>query len=531
MMKEGEGTKPLLFFKKGVLTLNNIILEMKSITKEFPGVKALDNVNFKVEKGEIHSLVGENGAGKSTLMKILSGVHPYGTYRGDILFEGENCMFQEINQSEAKGIVIIHQELALIPELSVAENVFLGNERAKKGIINWEETTIETDKLINKVGMRVNSSELVQHIGVGQQQLVEIAKALSKQVKLLILDEPTAALNEAESENLLQLLQEFKKNGLTSILISHKLKEVIKVSDHVTVLRDGQTIETLTKGEDLEEDRIIRSMVGRSLSNLYPSRQPKIGDVLLEVKDWTVDHPQIPGKKIANKINFYVKKGEVLGLAGLMGAGRTELMMSIFGQSYGKFQAGKVMKDGKEINVSTVDKAIENGLAYVSENRKEYGLVLDDTIRENVTLANLKEVADGLTINQRKEVNVVEDYREKLRIKAPSIEQKVINLSGGNQQKVVLGKWMFTDPDVLILDEPTRGIDVGAKNEIYKIINRLAESGKSIIVISSELPELLGTCDRIYTLNNGKITADFAIDDANQEKLMTYMTDDRSEAK
>lgn len=514
-----------------MLTLKDIILEMKNITKEFPGVKALDNVNFKVRKGEIHSLVGENGAGKSTLMKVLSGVHPHGTYHGDIIFEGENCTFQEINESEAKGIVIIHQELALIPELSVAENVFLGNERAKKGIINWEETTIETDKLINKVGMRVKSSELVQHIGVGQQQLVEIAKALSKRVKLLILDEPTAALNEAESENLLQLLQAFKKDGLTSILISHKLKEVLKVSDHVTVLRDGQTIETLTKGEDLKEDRIISSMVGRSLSNLYPSRQPKIGDVLLEIKGWTVDHPQIPDKKIANKINFHVNKGEVLGIAGLMGAGRTELMMSIFGQSYGKFKSGKVMKDGQDIDVSTVDKAIKNGLAYVSEDRKEYGLVLDETIRGNVTLANLKAVKDGLTINKRKEVNVVEDYREKLKIKTPSIEQKVINLSGGNQQKVVLGKWMFTEPDVLILDEPTRGIDVGAKNEIYKIVNSLAESGKGIIVISSELPELLGTCDRIYTLNNGQITADFAVDNATQEKLMTYMTDDRSEAK
>lgn len=511
--------------------MSEIILEMKKITKEFPGVKALDGVNFKVEKGEIHALVGENGAGKSTLMKVLSGVHPHGTYSGDIIFEGEACTFQEINQSEAKGIVIIHQELALIPELSVAENVFLGNERAKRGVIDWEETTVETDKLIKKVGMRVKSSDLVQHIGVGQQQLVEIAKALSKRVKLLILDEPTAALNEAESENLLQLLEAFKKEGLTSILISHKLKEVLKVSDHVTILRDGQTIETLTKGEDLKEDRIISSMVGRSLSNLFPKREANIGEVSFEVKDWTVDHPQIPGKHIANQVNFHVKKGEVLGVAGLMGAGRTELMMSIFGRSYGKYKTGQVFKNGKEIDVSTVVKAIDHGLAYVSEDRKAFGLILEDTIRENVTLANLKAVTDGLTINEQKEIDVVEAYREKLKIKAPSIEQKVINLSGGNQQKVVLGKWMFTEPDVLILDEPTRGIDVGAKNEIYKIMNQLAESGKSIIVISSELPELLGTCDRIYTLNNGKITSDLPVDEANQEKLMTYMTDDRSEAK
>lgn len=525
-INRGGAFSPLTY--KGGLTLSNIILEMKHITKEFPGVKALDGVNFKVEKGEIHSLVGENGAGKSTLMKVLSGVHPYGTYTGDIVFDGETCTFEEINQSEAKGIVIIHQELALIPELSVAENVFLGNERAKKGIINWGETTAETEKLIKKVGMRVDSAELVQNIGVGQQQLVEIAKALSKRVKLLILDEPTAALNEAESENLLQLLLEFKKEGLTSILISHKLKEVLKVSDHVTVLRDGQTIETLTNDALLKEDRIISSMVGRSLDNLYPDRQTQIGAVQLEVKDWTVEHAQLPGRKVADQVNFHVKKGEVLGIAGLMGAGRTELVMSIFGQSYGKFKSGQVLKNDQIIDVSTVDKAIKAGLAYVSEDRKEYGLIIEDTIKKNTTLANLKALAKGVTIDEGKEVNVVEDYRDKLRIKAPSIDQQVINLSGGNQQKVVLGKWMFTNPDVLILDEPTRGIDVGAKNEIYKIMNTLAEEGKSIIVISSELPELLGTCDRIYTLNNGKITGNFLVDDANQEKLMTYMTGDGS---
>ncbi|WP_062320451.1 multiple monosaccharide ABC transporter ATP-binding protein [Halolactibacillus sp. JCM 19043] len=511
--------------------MSNIILEMNNITKEFPGVKALDRVNFKVEKGQIHALVGENGAGKSTLMKVLSGVHPYGTYDGDIVFEGETCRFEEINQSEAKGIVIIHQELALIPELSVAENVFLGNERAKKGIINWGETTAETEKLIKKVGMRANSTELIQNIGVGQQQLVEIAKALSKRVKLLILDEPTAALNEAESENLLRLLLEFKKEGLTSILISHKLKEVLKVSDHVTVLRDGQTIETLVNDDTLKEDRIISSMVGRSLANLFPERHATIGDIQLEVKDWTVEHAHLPGKKIANNVNFHVKKGEVLGIAGLMGAGRTELMMSIFGQSYGKVKSGQVLKNNHVIDVSTVDKAIKQGLSYVSEDRKEYGLILDDTIKKNVTLANLTTLAKGMTIDEGKEVNVVEDYRNKLKIKAPSIEQNVVNLSGGNQQKVVLGKWMFTNPDILILDEPTRGIDVGAKNEIYKIMNTLAEEGKSIIVISSELPELLGTCDRIYTLNNGHITGDFMVDEADQEKLMTYMTADGSGKK
>lgn len=501
------------------------ILKMENITKEFPGVKALDNVNFEVMEGEIHALVGENGAGKSTLMKVLSGVHPHGTYSGNIVYEGNESEFNTINDSEDKGIVIIHQELALIPELTVAENIFLGNEQTKNRFIDWRKTTSKAKELVERVGLKANVDDLISHIGVGQQQLVEIAKALSKDVKLLILDEPTAALNETESEKLLQLLKEFKQQGITSIIISHKLKEVLAVSDNITILRDGQTIETI-KNENITENRIIKGMVGRDLSDLYPSRDNPIGDVKFEIKNWTLGHPTIADKNIIENASLNVKSGEVVGVAGLMGAGRTELMMSIFGRSYGKYIDGQVRINGKDVTLPNVSEAINHGIAYVSEDRKEYGLILDDSIKQNISLANLSELQEKFTINRHRESQIGEEYRNKLNIKSPTIEQKVVNLSGGNQQKVVLGKWIFTDPEVLILDEPTRGIDVGAKNEIYKLINDLAAQGKSILVISSELPELLGISDRIYTLSFGKITGEFPIEEAEQEKLMTYMTSD-----
>ncbi|WP_026906877.1 multiple monosaccharide ABC transporter ATP-binding protein [Paucisalibacillus globulus] len=502
------------------------ILEMKGISKTFPGVKALDNVNLKVEQGEIHALIGENGAGKSTLMKVLSGVHPFGTYEGDIIFEETECQFKDINESEKLGIVIIHQELALIPELSIAENIFLGNEQAKNGIINWKKTIIETRQLLEKVGLKLDPEEKIKNIGVGQQQLVEIAKALSKKVKLLILDEPTSALNEEDSENLLNLLLEFKKQGMTSILISHKLKELLKVSDSITVLRDGQTIETYSvKGDKLTEATIIKDMVGRELANLFPERNYNIQDrVVFEVKNWSVHHPLDTEKQILHDIQIHVKQGEIVGIAGLMGAGRTELAMSIFGKSYGKKITGQLFKDGEEVTFKNVNDAVKNGVAYVSENRKEYGLILIDSVKNNLTLANLQEVAKNNILDTSKEVVEAESLKTKINIKAPTIHQRTINLSGGNQQKVVLGKWMFTNPDVLILDEPTRGIDVGAKFEIYKLINELAEQGKSIIMISSELPELLGMCDRIYALSEGRITANLDKSEANQETLMTYMT-------
>lgn len=505
--------------------MSSILLEMRNITKTFPGVKALENVNIKVKKGEIHALVGENGAGKSTLMKVLSGVYPHGTYSGDIIYNEQICEFKNIKESESLGIVIIHQELALIPELSIAENIFLGNERAKNNIINWNDTILSTRELLRKVGLQESPKSLITNIGVGKQQLVEIAKALSKHVELLILDEPTAALNEHDSENLLQLLIEFKKSGISSILISHKLNEVSKVADSLTILRDGKTIETLDMKKDtITEDRIIKGMVGRDLTHRFPEREPNIGETIFEVKNWNVYHPLHSERKVSDNISFQIRKGEVVGIAGLMGSGRTELAMSIFGGAYGKKISGQIFKDGREIHLPTITKAIEHGIAYVTEDRKEYGLILIDDIKRNITLSNLKKISRKMIVNDNQEIVEAETFREKLKIKTPSILQKTVNLSGGNQQKVVLSKWIFSDPDILILDEPTRGIDVGAKYEIYTIINQLAQDGKGILVISSELPELLGICDRIYTMNGGKITGELSGDEATQENAMKHMT-------
>lgn len=505
-----------------------VILEMRNITKTFPGVKALDNVSFSVERGEIHALVGENGAGKSTLMKVLSGVYPYGSYEGEIYFEGKECRFQDISQSEEVGLVIIHQELALIPYLSIAENLFLGNERAKFGIIDWNESILRTKELLSKVGLFESPDTLITDIGVGKQQLVEIAKALAKKVKLLILDEPTASLNETDSEKLLELLLQFKKNGIASILISHKLSEVSKVADSITILRDGATIETLDCHKDtITEDRIIRGMVGRDLTHRFPPRESKIGEVVFEVRDWNVYHPQHENRKVSNNVNIKVHRGEVVGISGLMGAGRTELAMSIFGRAYGTRISGKALKNGKEIDVSTIDRAIANGIAYATEDRKSYGLVLIEEIKDNITLANLEAVADNGVINEPKELTVTGEYRDKLNIKCSSILQLALNLSGGNQQKVVLSKWLFANPEILILDEPTRGIDVGAKFEIYTIINQLASEGKAIILISSELPEILGVCDRIYVMRDGKIVGEMPANEASQEIVMKHIMFDQ----
>jgi len=508
--------------------MSEVILEMRNITKTFPGVKALDNVSFSVERGEIHALVGENGAGKSTLMKVLSGVYPYGSYEGNIFFEGKECQFQDITQSEDVGLVIIHQELALIPYLSIAENLFLGNERAKYGIIDWNESILRTKELLNKVGLNESPDTLITDIGVGKQQLVEIAKALAKKVKLLILDEPTASLNENDSEKLLELLLQFKKNGIASILISHKLSEVSKVADSITILRDGATIETLDCHKDkISEDRIIRGMVGRDITHRFPPRESRIGEVVFEIKDWNVYHPQHENRKVSNNVNINVRRGEVVGISGLMGAGRTELAMSIFGRAYGTRISGKAIKDGKEIDISTIDKAIANGIAYATEDRKAYGLVLIEEIKDNITLANLEAIAERGVINEPKELTVTREYRDKLNIKCSSVLQLALNLSGGNQQKVVLSKWLFSNPDVLILDEPTRGIDVGAKYEIYTIINQLANEGKAIILISSELPEVLGVCDRIYVMREGKIVGEMPAKEASQEIVMKHIMFDQ----
>ncbi len=504
--------------------MSDVILEMRNITKTFPGVKALDNVSFSVKQGEIHALVGENGAGKSTLMKVLSGVYPHGSYDGEIYFEGRECRFHDINQSEKVGLVIIHQELALIPYLSIAENLFLGNERARYGIIDWNESISRTKELLERVGLHESPNTLITNMGVGKQQLVEIAKALAKKVKLLILDEPTASLNESDSEKLLGLLLQFKEHGISSILITHKLSEVAKVADSITILRDGATIETLDTHKDhITEDRIIRGMVGRDLTHRFPPRDSKIGETIFEVRNWNVYHPIHADRKVSSNVNIKVRRGEVVGIAGLMGAGRTELAMSIFGRAYGTRISGTAYKHGQEIDISTIEKAIDAGIAYATEDRKAYGLVLIQEIKDNITLANLEGISDGGIVNEPKEMTVTSEYRDKLNIKSSSIRQLALNLSGGNQQKVVLSKWLFASPEILILDEPTRGIDVGAKYEIYTIINRLASEGKGIILISSELPEILGVCDRIYVMREGRIVGEVPASEASQELIMKYI--------
>ena len=500
-----------------------ILLEMKNITKTFPGVKALDNVNLQVEQGEIHALVGENGAGKSTLMNVLSGIYPHGSYEGDIIYDGEICNFHDIKDSEAKGIVIIHQELALIPYMTIGENMFLGNERGKKAAINWDETYRLAEKYTKQVGLTDSVRTYIKDIGVGKQQLVAIAKALAKNAKLLILDEPTSSLNEADSQALLDLLLKLKKEGLTSIIISHKLNEVSYVADKITVIRDGSTIETLTKGvDDFSEERIIKGMVGREIADRFPKRPGvKIGDVRMEVKNWNVYHPLYNERKVVDNVSLNVRKGEVVGISGLMGAGRTELAMSIFGKSYGTNISGQLFINGKEVHLKSARDAIEHKLAYVTEDRKGDGLILSNSIKNNTSLANLAGISNHGVIDQDKEYAVAVEYKDKLKTKCPTVEQNVGNLSGGNQQKVLLAKWMFADPDILILDEPTRGIDVGAKYEIYCIINSLVAEGKSVIMISSELPEVLGMSDRIYVMNEGRIAGELSSEEASQEVIMT----------
>lgn len=501
------------------------ILEMRSITKEFPGVRALENVSLTVRAGEIHAICGENGAGKSTLMKVLSGVYPYGSYEGEIIYEGKEVRFGNIRSSESAGIAIIHQELALIPLLSITENIFMGNEIVRHGVIDWVAAKRRAIELLASVGLRDDPDTLVKDIGVGKQQLVEIAKALSKSVKLLILDEPTAALNEADSEQLLDLLRGLKDDGVTSIIISHKLNELEVVADKITILRDGQTVETLDIVDDgVDEDRIIRGMVGRVLGHRFPERNVNIGDVMFEVKNWNVQHPLAADRMVCKNSSFTVRSGEVVGFAGLMGSGRTELAMSLFGRTYGNFVSGQVFKDGKEIRIAHVGDAIAHGLAYVSEDRKALGLNLIDDVKRSIVSAKLSKIARFAVIDKIAEYRTSENYRKTLRIKTASVHEGVDTLSGGNQQKVVLAKWMFTDPDLLILDEPTRGIDVGAKTEIYGIIRDLAAQGKGVIIISSELPELLGVSDRIYTVFEGEITSEMMARDATPEALMRGMT-------
>ena len=508
--------------------MSNNILEMRSITKIFPGVRALDDVSLTVERGHIHAICGENGAGKSTLMKVLSGVYPHGTYEGDIVYEGEVVSFKNLRDSEAKGIVIIHQELALSPYLSIAENIFLNNEIKRFGLIDWNKTGQEAQKLIARVGLRESPDTKIKEIGVGKQQLVEIAKALSKRVKLLILDEPTAALNDEDSAHLLDLLRHLKGQGITCIIISHKLNEIASIADKTTIIRDGKVIETLDMaGGKVDQERIIKGMVGREMENRYPQHTATIGEEIFRVENWTAHHPEETSRVVVDNVNINVHRGEIVGLAGIMGAGRTELARSIFGHSWGSKISGKVFINGKEAKVSTIRDAIDSGIAYATEDRKRYGLNLIDDIKRNISMASLKEFLKRGLVDDNREFVVASEYRESMNIKAPSVNSVVGKLSGGNQQKVVLSQWINTKPEILILDEPTRGIDVGAKYEIYTIIQNLADSGKGVIVISSELPELLGICDRVYAISEGRITGEVEKKDFKPELLMKYMTTEK----
>ncbi len=511
--------------------MSDHILEMRGITKTFPGVKALQDVSLAVRAGKIHAICGENGAGKSTLMKVLSGVYPAGSYEGEIRFEGEPCHFHSINDSERRGIVIIHQELALVPYLSIAENIFLGNEqRGRSRLIDWHLTNAEAGKLLDRVGLHENPVTPVGQLGVGKQQLVEIAKALSKNVRLLILDEPTAALNDQDSEHLLGLLRQLRDHGITCIIISHKLNEIMDIADSTTIIRDGRTVETLDMHSGtVTQERIIKGMVGRDLESRFPERVSDPGEEVLRIEDWTVWHPT-QDRKVVDGASLYVRAGEVVGIAGLMGAGRTELAMSLFGRSYGRNISGRLYKRGREIKARAVSEAIANGIAYATEDRKKYGLNLIEDIRRNISAAALGKLARAGWVDGHKEIDVAEQSRRSMNIKAPTVMSVVGKLSGGNQQKVVLSKWLYADPDVFILDEPTRGIDVGAKYEIYTIINRLVAAGKAIIVISSELPELLGICDRIYALSAGRITGELPVERASQESLMELMTKQKEAA-
>lgn len=503
--------------------MSDYILEMCAITKEFPGVKALDNVNLQVRQGEIHALVGENGAGKSTLMNVLSGVYPYGSYSGEIMLNGNPVRFSNIEHSEQAGIVIIHQELALIPYLSIAENMFLGNENAKNGVIDWNRTRFRAAEMLKKVGLLDHPDTLIANIGIGKQQLVEIAKALAKECKILILDEPTAALNEKDSANLLNLLKQLQQEGITCILISHKLNEVVAVANRITVLRDGKTVDDLECDCNLSENRIIRSMVGRELTDRFPAREHHIGEPMLEIEHWTVHHPLFQDRVVISDVGIRINRGEVVGIAGLMGAGRTEFAMSVFGRSYGSRISGEIRMNGEPLKIRSVSDAIKHKIAYVSEDRKKFGIVQLLNIKENITLANLKKITRGVAVNDNLQRQAVDSAVDALRIKCSGILQRTGNLSGGNQQKVVLAKWMFCESDVLILDEPTRGIDVGAKYDVYKIINRMADEGKAVLMISSELPELLGVCDRIYIMSEGKIKGEMPVATATQENIMRLL--------
>ena len=501
--------------------MSEYILEINNLTKEFPGVRALENVSLKVKKGEIHSICGENGAGKSTLTSCISGVYPKGSYEGKVIFKGRDANYSSVKDSEKEGLSIIHQELALSPYLSIYENIFLGHMQTKFGIINWNQYIKESKKFLETVGLQEPPETIVSKLGVGKQQLVEIARALSKKTELLILDEPTSSLNDDESQKLLDLMLELKKQGITLVMISHKLQEVLRVADTVTILRDGRTINTYdAKNDNLTEEMIIKDMVGRDLTHRFPERTSSPGETVMEVKNWTVYHPDYHNIKVVDNVSFYLRKGEILAFCGPMGAGRTELMMSLFGRSYGFRSEGELFINGKRCIFNNTRSAINSGLGYISEDRKSLGLVLIQDVKTNIAHASLNKLSKFGIMDNQKEIKAAERYRKELNIRTPSVDQIVRNLSGGNQQKVVVSKSLLADPEIFIVDEPTRGIDVGAKTEIYGILNNMISSGKSIIMISSELPEALGMADRIYVMNDGLIKGVLNKEEATQEKIM-----------
>jgi putative multiple sugar transport system ATP-binding protein len=501
--------------------MSDYILEIENLTKEFPGVRALENVSLKVKRGEIHSLCGENGAGKSTLTSVISGVYPKGTFEGKVIFKGRETNYHSVKDSEKEGLAIIHQELALSPYLSIYENIFLGHMETRFGIINWDKYLQESKKYLNTVGLNEPPETVVSKLGVGKQQLVEIARALSKKTELLILDEPTSSLNDDESEKLLNLMLEFKKQGITLVMISHKLNEVLKVADTITILRDGKSISTFdVKADNLTEEMIIKDMVGRDLTHRFPERKSSPGETVMEVKNWSVYHPEYHTIKVVDNVSFYLRRGEILAFCGPMGAGRSELMMSLFGKSYGSRSEGELYINGKRCVFNSTRAAIKSGLGYISEDRKALGLILIQDVKTNISHSSLDKISNLGVIDNQKEIKEAEHYRKELNIRTPSINQYVRNLSGGNQQKVVVSKTLMADPDIFIVDEPTRGIDVGAKTEIYGIMNSIIAAGKSVIMVSSELPEALGMADRIYVMNEGKIKGVLNKEEATQEKIM-----------
>ena len=499
---------------------------MNDIVKEFPGVRALDGVSFAVEAGQFHAIVGENGAGKSTLMKVLSGVYPTGSYSGKIFIDGAERRFRSVRESEDAGVAIIFQELSLVKELTVGENIFLGKEPARLGVIDWPRLYHQASKLLEDLHLPIDPRTETGRLGIGQQQLVEIAKALSKNARILVLDEPTAALTESEVETLFAILRKLKNRGVGMVYISHKLDEVFAMADRVTVLRDGRTVGTDDIGM-LTRDAVIAKMVGREVGDIFPKVEHERGDTVLEVRGLTAFSPDAAAKKLVDNVAFSVRAGEVLGIAGLMGSGRTELLTAIFGAWPGRV-TGEILLNGSRVKISSPAEAIRRGIGFVTEDRKRYGLILEQTILDNMTLAGLRRISGTLLTDRPREAAAVRGPMTSLRVKAGSPLTVAGTLSGGNQQKVVLGKWLLTNPKVLFLDEPTRGIDVGAKQEIYAEINKLAKDGLAIVLVSSELPEVLGLSDRIIALHEGRVAGEFARAEATPETVMAAATGDRS---